>query len=84
MKKEKNMDAKTNNQSEEKQDTFKFSKWPILLTKPKKNVQQPQMDPSQKLVNDQSSYRIKEAYKTARTNLLFALKKNLSKKFILK
>lgn len=75
MKKEKNMDAKTNNQSEEKQDTFKFSKWPILLTKPKKNVQQPQMDPSKKLVSDQSSYRITEAYKTARTNILFALKK---------
>ncbi len=70
MKKEKKTEIKN---SENK--SFKFKKFPILLTKPKMNMQQMQQDPVQKLITDQSSYRIRESYKTARTNILFALSK---------
>ncbi len=71
-----NKEKKTEVQNNEKKSfEFKFKKLPILLKKPKKNMQPMQQDPSVKLVTDQSSYRITEAYKTARTNILFALKK---------
>ena len=71
-----NMENKTEEKnSGKKVFNFKFKKIPVLLKKPKKNKQQMQQDPSGKLVTDQSSYRITEAYKTARTNILFALKK---------
>lgn len=72
MKKEKKTEV---NNSENKSFEFKFKKLPILLTKPKMNKQQLQLDPVAKLLTDQTSYRITEAYKTARTNILFALNK---------
>jgi len=44
-------------------------------TKEVKNEQQLQEQPRPKLLTQEVSYRITEAYKTARTNILFALKK---------
>ncbi len=72
MKKENKTEVKNN---EKKSFEFKFKKLPILLKKPKMNNQQTQQDPATKLITDQSSYRITEAYKTARTNILFSLNK---------